>query len=275
MPAPIYSTVTVENVTYEQDNNFAGQGDLLGSLPEPAAGPFETDFDVFDDPVFAVGIHAVDPAIGSGDATNLDSLIGLRVLSTGTYTDLEVPIFPAVGFPELTDIQQGQTFPPNPDGETEVLAAIWTALSPQGLDESDLPDNADDPRQIDDPLELVEPVAVSDSATISELDQNPALPATDVPRPVALAMDVDNELDEPIETLRVDEEFVGGETLATLTGDPLPIQPGADGVFEAVAVVDEGTDVTVVAFDGDGNQLGTSDEEVFGGGEINPFFGSF
>jgi hypothetical protein len=257
MPEPIYSTVTIESVEYEQDNNFSAQGDLIGSLPESAQGPFESGFDFFDDPVFAVGIHAVDPAIGTGDATNLDSLIGLRVLSTGTYTDLEVPIFPVTSFPELTDIGSGQTFPPNPDGETEVRAAIWDRLSPSGPPA---------------PVGPVAPVAVSDPATITALDQNPNLDPTEVQKPVALAMDVDNELDEPIETLRVDEEFVGGETLATLTGSPLPIQPGADGVFDEITVVGEGTDVVVVALDGDGAQLGTSSEEVFSG-EINPFFG--
>ena len=271
MPAPIYSTVTVESVTYEQENNFVGQADFLGSIPG-AAVELSNDFDAFDDPVFAVGIHAVGPAIGSGDATNLDSLIGLKILEPGTYTDVEVPIFPAVVFPELTDIQQGQTFPPNPNGETEVRAAIWEALRPSGLDEVDQPDNADDVP--DDPFDLVDPFAVSAPATISDLDQSPTLEPTDSSTPTAIAMDLDNRLDDPIASIRVDEAF-GGPTLATLTGGPLPIPAGATQVrFEGIAVVGAGTTVEIVALDSDGNTLGTDTGGVSDAGELDPNFGS-
>jgi hypothetical protein len=272
MPAPIYSTVTVESVEYEQENNFAGQGDTIGSLP-PESKSLSRDFDFFDSSVFAVGIHAVDPAIGSGDATNLDSLIGLKILEPGSYTDVEVPIFPAVVFPELTDIQQGQTFPPNPNGETEVRAAIWEALSPSGLDEVDQPDNADDVP--DDPFDLVDPFAVSAPATISDLDQSPTFEPTDSSTPTAIAMNLDNRLDDPIASIRVDEAF-GGPTLATLTGDPLPIPAGTTQVrFEDIAVVGAGTTVEIVALDSDGNTLDTDTEDVSDGGELDPNFGSF
>jgi hypothetical protein len=267
MPAPFYSTVTVQNVTYEQENNFAGQGDIIGSLP-PESKSLSQDFDFFDSSVFAVGIHAVDPDIGSGDATNLDSLIGLKILEPGSYTDVEVPIFPVVSFPELTDIRPGQTFPPNPEGDTVVRAAIWEALTPAGVE--DPPDDVTDPEDL---LDLVQPFAVSQPATISNLDQNPSIPPTDLPTPTVLRIDADNETGVPIERIEVRRGFPSGDLIAELTGDPLPFDSGTDAVFENVAVVDLGTDLTLVAFDGAGNELAESDETVFGGGETNPFFG--
>ena len=271
MPEPIYSTVTVESVEYTQENNFAGQGDLIGSLPDPAGPPIDEgeDFDFFDSPVFAVGIHAVDPAIGSGDATNLDSLIGLKLLQPGTHTDVTVPIFPVTSFPELTEIQPGQTFPPNPEGGTVVRAAIWEALSLSGLDEEDQPDNADDVP--DDPLDLVEPFAVSQPAAISDLDQNDSIPPTDLPNPTVLRIDADNETGTTIARIEVREEFETGDLIAELTG--LDFGSGTDAVFENVAIVNEGTDLALIAFDGAGNELARSNEDVFGGGEINPYFG--
>jgi hypothetical protein len=261
MPTPIYSTVTVASVAYEQENGFSGQADLLGSLPR-AAAELRSGFDPFDDPVFAVGIHAVDPAIGSGDAANLDSLIGLRILEPGTYTDVTVPIFPVTGFPELTDVRAGQTFPPNPNGETEVRAAIWETLSPRGLDGDDPPDDADDAPE--DPFDLVDPFAVSAPATIADLDRNPALDPTDVSNPATLTLNVTNRLDEPVAKLRV-EQPSNGETIATLTDAPLPLAPDADGVFEDLGVVQAGTDVTVVALDGDGNEIGAGEGEASAG----------
>jgi hypothetical protein len=107
-----------------------------------------------------------------------------------------------------------------------------------------------------------------------DLDQNPALDPTGSSTPTAIAMDVDNQLDEPIASVRVDEAF-GGPTLATVTGDSLPIPAGADDVrLEDVAVVSAGTRVDVVALDSDGSTLDTTTEEV-GDGELDPDFGSF
>jgi hypothetical protein len=249
MPSPIYSTVTVNTVEFTQDNNFAAQGDLIGSLPGPAVESLSPDLDIFDDPVFAVGIHAIEPDIGSGSAGNLDSLIGLKILEPGTYTDVTVPIFPVTGFPDLTDIEPEQIFPPNPDEETEVQAAIWKALRPGGLD--DPPDNAD----------LIEPFAVSQQATISNLDQNSALDPTDVSNPAVLAIEVTNRLEQPIAELRV-TDGPSEETFATLTGAPLPLEPDANEVFNNLAVLQEDTNVTVAAFDGDGNKIGTGDGRV-------------
>jgi hypothetical protein len=257
MPSPIYSTVTVETVEFTQNNNFAAQGDLIGSLPGPAVESLGPDFDFFDGSVFAVGVHAVEPDIGSGSAGNLDSLIGLKILEPGTYTDVTVPIFPVTSFPDLTDIEPGQIFPPNPDGETEVQAAIWKALGPGGLD--DPPDNADDAPE--DPSDLIEPFAVSQQATISNLDQNLALDPTDVSNPAVLAIDVTNRLEQPIAELRVTDSL-SEETFATLTGAPLPLEPDANEVFNNLAVLQEDTNVTVAAFDGDGNKIGTGDGRV-------------
>jgi len=270
MPLPIYSTVTVESVEYTQENNFLGQADIIGSLPRPTVESLSSEFDFYDDSVFAVGIHAVDQAIGSGNARNLDSLIGLKILEPGAYTDVDVPIFPAVAYPELTEIQSGQTFPPNPDGETEVRAAIWETLTPSGPDSDDFPDNSDDAPE--NPLDLIEPFAVSPPATISALDQNTALSPTDIERPVALAIEVENRSDEPIVELRIEEEY--GGTVATVAGPPLPIAPDATQVLGDIVVVGENADFEIVALDGDGNQIDVDEIRASAGSPRPVFIGS-
>jgi len=102
---------------------------------------------------FVVGIHAVDPPVGSGDPQSRDSLIGFKILETGEYTAIEVPIFPY-----RPDIRTAQVFPPTPNGTTRIEGTLWHDI---GLDYG----ATQGVIQIDG--------NVNASANIMDLDQNP------------------------------------------------------------------------------------------------------
>jgi hypothetical protein len=112
-----YSTITVSEVSFT-GNTGPVQAE---AVPPYAYGPgldpsnFSTEADAF-----VVGIHAIDPPIGSGDPQSRDSLIGFKILETGEYTDIEVPIFPYG-----PDIGPAQVFPPTPNGTTEIEGTLW------------------------------------------------------------------------------------------------------------------------------------------------------
>ncbi|MEF8781292.1 MAG: hypothetical protein V5A46_11505 [Haloferacaceae archaeon] len=112
MPVPAYSTITVSEVTFDEATDPVT---VDAVIPD-----FAREVDP-GDPAFVVGIHAVDPAIGSGGATTLESLIGYKILSPGTHTDVTVPIFPT----PFASPDAGQVFPPAPDGTAEIEGAIW------------------------------------------------------------------------------------------------------------------------------------------------------
>lgn len=146
-PTP-YSTITVSEVSFTGNT---GPVEAEG-VPPFAYGPglnpnFSTSVDAF-----VVGIHAVDPPIGSGDPQSRDSLIGFKILETGEYTDIEVPIFPY-----RPDIGPAQVFPPTPDGTTEIKGTLWHDV---GLDYG----ATQGVIQIDG--------SVNASANITDLDQN-------------------------------------------------------------------------------------------------------
>jgi hypothetical protein len=149
-PSDPYSTITVSEVSFT-GNTGPVQAE---AVPPFAYGPgldpdnFSTDVDAF-----VVGIHAVDPPIGSGDPQSRDSLIGFKILATGEYTDIEVPIFPY-----RPDIRPGQVFPPTPDGTTEIEGTLWHDIgSDYGATQGVI--------RIDG--------SINASADITDLDQNP------------------------------------------------------------------------------------------------------
>ncbi|WP_254838364.1 hypothetical protein [Natronomonas marina] len=171
----LYSTVTIERAEYTDDD--------LRRLPAPAVStdPSESLVPVpplvdpehlhgSDTPAFVVAIHAVDPPVGSGSPDDFSSVIGFRIREKGTYTEeFEVPIFPFTllngNVKRPNDrAPPGGTYPPNPDGDTEVVARLW------GVTAEPIPDSGEFTRAFgplsDDP---------GDSARITSLDRNPSL----------------------------------------------------------------------------------------------------
>ncbi|AZH25228.1 hypothetical protein [Haloplanus aerogenes] len=114
MSIPVYSTITVAEVTFEEDTDPV---DI-----DPAVHPeFAREGDPAE-PAFVVGIHASDPAVGlEPGPESLESLIGYKLLEPGTHTDVTVPIFPT----QFTRLDEGQTFPPAPDDDAVITGAIW------------------------------------------------------------------------------------------------------------------------------------------------------
>lgn len=170
---PIYSTVTVETVdttdVAEDLNPFPGSpGELLpeGVDPNGLVGS-GTD-------VFVLAIQALDPPIGGGVGTGssgpgdpdfFDSVIGMTVRSSGQYTDVEVPIYPIDGVSTARNrVPEGGTFPPNPMGDTTVIAQLWTPVS--------LGEGKITPFGIGIEILTIDGDPIRDEATITALDQN-------------------------------------------------------------------------------------------------------
>jgi len=150
-PSDPYSTITVDEVAFTGDTGPVQAEAVPPFAYGPGLDPSNSSTSV---DAFVVGIHAVDPPIGSGDPQSRDSLIGFKILATGEYTDIEVPIFPY-----RPDIRPGQVFPPTPDGTTEIMGTLWHDVggdygATQGV------------IQIDGDI--------STSADIMDLDQNPS-----------------------------------------------------------------------------------------------------
>lgn len=193
---PVYSTVTVEQV------DATGVADDLAPLvptpPDDTAPSDGSDLTVADEPpvpefpfpglvdpysllgtgtpVFLLVIHAIDPPIGGGvgagsdgpgDPDYLDSALGFTIRASGEYENVSVPIFPIDGPVTARDrVPEGGTFPPNPDGDTDVVPQLWTfttdgKITPFGPD-----------------IEILETDAgpIRDSAAVTALDQKPGLP---------------------------------------------------------------------------------------------------
>lgn len=144
-----YSTITVSEVTFT-GNTGPVQAE---SVPPFAFHSSLTPGFSTEEPAFVVGIHAVDPPIGSGDPQSLDSLIGLKILPTGEFQDIEVPIFLY-----RPDIRPGQVFPPTPNGTTTIEGTLWHDI---GLDYG----ATQGVIQIDGEMDV--------QANITDLDQNP------------------------------------------------------------------------------------------------------
>jgi hypothetical protein len=142
-------------------------GDSEGLIAEPTDG----EVPVSSEPAFVIAVHAVNPTVGSpeGDpATAPSTIIGLQVRAEDSYEDIEVPIFPTLQVfgpnldPDGSILQPGQTFPPNPDGDTEVAVTLWQFVGSElGLQ----------PKPI-----TVDGNPIQDSAIVTALDQNESVP---------------------------------------------------------------------------------------------------
>jgi hypothetical protein len=160
--APSYSRLTVGSVTVPDGDGFRAGGwsnDMLGPFPNVGNPPTnfpdytEEGFSPPDDytnapavdrdelpesadrgpEIFVIAWHSVSDgadAVGSGDVGDPSSLIGLKVLKTGSYSNVDVPIFPVAGKSVLFEVGdegysggKDQQFPPRGD---EVRAAVYT-----------------------------------------------------------------------------------------------------------------------------------------------------
>lgn len=185
---PVFSTVnvsTVDSGDVEQELGPFPPVEFPSSFPLSAVDPggiVGTDTDAV-----VVAVHAIDPGIGfpilepsdgvggPGNPEFFDSAIGFTVLEPGAYTDVEVPIFPFDGvgtargrIPGVAILDDetatpAETYPPNPDGETEVLAQLWTP-APEGAE-------AITPYGFDIRLLTVDGEPARDGATVTALDQ--------------------------------------------------------------------------------------------------------
>jgi hypothetical protein len=182
---PVYSTVTVERVEYQDENDELVSPPIADGLEIP--DPLDPEGAVADgDPALLVAVHApeiapddpddfdeigdpVEPMAGSTEDTALveaeddgapsrETIIGGVYLPPGVYDDIEVPILPpAAGEIVFLD----EVFPPNPNGDTDVVVQAW------GLTAADSGDDI-----LQQPLSL-DGEPLRDSATVSDLDRNP------------------------------------------------------------------------------------------------------
>jgi hypothetical protein len=192
---PAFSTVnvsTVDSSTVDQDlDPFPGDGSFIPSFADPdGLVGSETD-------ALILAIHAIDPGIGfpdgeeefgvggPGNPNFFDSVIGFTILEPGEHTDVSVPIFAFDGVESaIGRIPDDGTYPPNPDGETEVVAQLWTPLIPEGVDGEDpvlLPSEFStqpvlSPYGFNVQLLTVDGEPVRDGATVSELNQSDLVP---------------------------------------------------------------------------------------------------
>lgn len=123
----IYSIVRIRELSYE--------GDDLQPIPEYLIQGEDPPIHVDPEGIVGgttdgilVGIHATDPPVGPGD-TSVRSLIGLTVRPAGTHRDVPVPIIP-----NITELADGQTMPPNPTSPgTTLVAKLWRFASVNGI----------------------------------------------------------------------------------------------------------------------------------------------
>ncbi|MFB6227328.1 MAG: hypothetical protein ABEH88_01885 [Halobacteriales archaeon] len=119
-PPPVYSIVELSEVAYDDPGLTPIPGYLLGDEDSPA-GIDPQEIIGTEQNGFMIGIHATDPAVGPGNASSLRSLIGLTVRPPGAFQGVQVPIIP-----NLTDVRDGQTMPPNPGSAGATLTAkVW------------------------------------------------------------------------------------------------------------------------------------------------------
>jgi len=140
---PGYARLTVDSVNVQ--DGFGASADLTGTFAAgfeevPVISPsVSSELGGGGTEVFVIGIHSVDPGtagIGSSLVGKIDSLIGIKILETGSYSNVEVPIYPIsdtteVRFKEDSDgVTESQQFPPTGPGlgDPKIQAAIYTEV---------------------------------------------------------------------------------------------------------------------------------------------------
>jgi hypothetical protein len=186
---PVFSTVNVStvdsgNVDQELDP-FPGAGSFVPSFADPD-GLVGSAQDAI-----ILAIHATDPGIGFPDVEEefgfggpgnpdfFDSAIGFTILEPGEHTDVSVPIFAFDGVETaIGRIPEGGTYPPNPNGETEVVAQLWTPALPEEVDNPVLLPSEFSTQPVPSPygfdvqLLTVDGQPVRDGATVTDLNQS-------------------------------------------------------------------------------------------------------
>lgn len=190
---------TVDSSTVDQDlDPFPGAGSFIPPFADPD-GLVGSEQDAI-----ILAIHAIEPGIGfpggeeefgvggPGNPDFFDSAIGFTILEPGEHTDVSVPIFPFDGVESaIGRIPNNGTYPPNPDGVTEVVAQLWTpTLSEVEPVDGELPE---EDRSVVTPSEFsTQPVLspygfnvqlltvdgqpVRDGATVTDLNQSDLAP---------------------------------------------------------------------------------------------------
>jgi len=150
---PGYARLTVDSVNVQ--DGFKASADFTGTFGVgfdnvPVISPSIEPKLGGGTEVFVIGIHSVDPGtagIGSSLVGNINSLIGVKILEPGSYSNVEVPIYPISGVTtvrvfeenndEVIDIQgfndeeiDRQQFPPTgtETGGPKVQAAVYTEV---------------------------------------------------------------------------------------------------------------------------------------------------
>lgn len=183
---------TVDSSTVDQDlDPFPGAGSFIPPFADPD-GLVGSEQDAI-----ILAIHAIEPGIGfpggeeefgvggPGNPNFFDSVIGFTILEPGEHTDVSVPIFPFDGVESaIGRIPNNGTYPPNPDGATEVVAQLWTPLIPEGVDGEDpvlVPSESStqpvlSPYGFNMRLLTVDGQPVRDGATVTDLNQSDLAP---------------------------------------------------------------------------------------------------
>jgi hypothetical protein len=252
---PGYSRITIGSVSFDGSgfeltlDEVSDYNVSFSDVPV-TPGSVRNDLDDGSVEVFVIGIHSVDdgPAgVGSGEVGDPSSLIGLKVLETGTSTGVSIPIFPVKN---RTDVRlppgdgddpatPPQVFPPT--GDSQIQAALYTS----DIFQNPMPD----------------PVATTDVVTVTNgLDQNdgrgPLKPTQDgaLEESQLVTVELTNSGDEPVEIFAL---RVGDTTVIENPGGPddgFPIPPDETVPFPDVPVAAGKTEVeiTVVKVGGGG-----------------------
>lgn len=127
-PVPDAYQITVDSVVFQEDTGTIAipvensDGEQGVSEDDTFWYEAQTDDDGSPLPAFVVGLHS--PNVGSGRPDQLDSLIGVRPLRPGEYTDVVVPIWQGPPPWQRSLGASREEYPT--DGETlEVTATIW------------------------------------------------------------------------------------------------------------------------------------------------------
>ena len=263
--SPGYATLEIASVTVQ--TGFDPTADLIGSFRvldagDPAFDPGSRAIDssVGNPPysddleAFAIGIHSVDPGsagVGSGEVGDVSSLIGLKILATGSYTNVVVPVYPIADTSDvriLSDADSGEGDP----NDGEIAAGTFQSFPPAG--EADGP--SVQAAVYDEAFStggLPEPVATSSVVTVTnDLKQNTNRNELIPVRRDGGAVLIEREdpADGPLEGRVVDTDT--GEPLSwaivedTSTEEPTLIETDDEGFF-SIPVPEQEVSLRVVA----------------------------
>lgn len=125
-PAEPYSTISV-------DTSFTGETDSISAdgVPPYAVHSGEVSSGesartvpggryVARESSYVVEIHTTEY---SDTPPGFGTLVGYKIFPTGTFNNAAVPIFPDLRL--MPNLEQGESFPPNPDGDTGIRGFVF------------------------------------------------------------------------------------------------------------------------------------------------------